>query len=80
MTKQMKKIICENKATIAYYSGLGGLEAKYIEYGMVDYIYLVSGVWFGKRSYHRLKIHYGAKTCYIRLYGHKCPLSEFIRS
>ena len=35
MTKQTKKQICESKATVAYYSGLGGLETKYIEYGIV---------------------------------------------
>ena len=80
MTNQTKKQICENKATFAYYIGLGGLEAKHIEYGIDDYMYLVSGVWHGKRAYHRLKIHYGAKTCYVRLYGQRCPLSEFIRS
>ena len=55
-----KKQICESKATVAYYSGLGGLEAKHIEYGIDDYMYLVSGVWHGKCAYHRLKIHYGA--------------------
>ena len=66
MTKQTKKQICESKATVAYYSGLGGLETKYIEYGIDDYMYL--------------KIHYEAKNCYVRLYGQRCPLSEFIRS
>ncbi len=80
MTKQTKKQICENKATVAYYSGLGGLEIRHIEYGMDDYIYLVSGAWHGKRAYHRLKIRYGAKSCYVCLYGQRCPLSEFIRS
>lgn len=80
MTKQTKKQICESKVTVAYYSGLGGLETKYIEYGIDDYMYLVSGAWHGKRAYHRLKIHYGAKSCYVHLYGQRCPLSEFIRS
>ena len=80
MTKQTKKQICESKATFAYYSGLGGLEAKHIQYGIDDYMYLVSGAWHGKRAHHRLKIHYGAKSCYVRLYGQRCPLSEFIRS
>lgn len=80
MTKQTKKQICENSATIAYYSGSGGLEAKHIEYGINDYIYLVAGTWYGQRSYHRLKIHYGAKTCYVRLFGRRCLLSEFLRS
>lgn len=80
MTKQSKKQICENKATVAYYSGLGGLEIKQIEYGIEDHIFLVAGAWHGKRTYHRLKIYYGAKNCYVRLFGQRCPLSEFIRS
>lgn len=75
-----KKEYCENRPTVAYYSGLGGLEVKFIEYGTDDYIYLVAGAWNGKKSYHRLKICYGTKSAYIRLIGQRCPLSEFIRT
>lgn len=75
-----KKEYCTDRPTIAYYSGLGGLEVKHIEYGIDDYIYLVAGAWNGKKSYHRLKICYGAKSVYVRLFGRRCPLSEFIRA
>lgn len=75
-----KKEYCTNRPTIAYYSGLGGLEVKHIEYGIDDHVYLVAGAWNGKKSYHRLKICYGTKYVYIRLYGHRCLLSEFIRA
>ena len=75
-----KKEHCENRSTVAYYSGFGGLEVKFIEYGTDDYVHLVAGAWNGKKSYHRLKIHYGAKSVYICLFGRRCPLSEFIRT
>ena len=75
-----KKEYCTDRPTIAYYSGLGGLEVKHIEYGIDDHVYLVAGAWNGKKSYHRLKICYGAKAVYIRLFGRRCPLSEFIRA
>lgn len=75
-----KKEYCIDYPTVAYYSGFGGLEVKFIEYGTDDYVYLVAGAWNGKKSYHRLKICYGTKSAYIRLFGHRCPLSEFIRT
>ena len=54
-----KKEICQNNATIAYYSGFGGLEEKHIEYGIDDYLYIVAGAWNGSRTYHKLKIYMG---------------------
>lgn len=74
-----KKQICQNNATIAYYSGFGGLEVKHIEYGTDDYIYIVAGAWNGKRTYHKLKVHYDKKD-YILFHGCRCPLNEFIRT
>lgn len=74
-----KKEICQNNATIAYYSGFGGLEVKHIEYGIDDYLYIVAGAWNGKRTYHKLKIHY-SKCDYILFNGCRCRLNEFIRS
>ena len=72
-----KKEICQNNATIAYYSGFGGLEVKHIEYGINDYLYIVAGAWNGNRTYHKLKVHYG-KCDYILFHGHRCRLDEFI--
>ena len=76
MSKHAVKRTCENRTTIAYYSGLGGLEIKHIEFGIEDYIYLVAGAWSGKRTYHRLKLHYGTKNCYVRFRGCRYKLSE----
>ena len=64
-----KKEYCENRPTVAYYSGFGGLEVKFIEYGTDDYIYLVAGAWNGNKTYHKLKVHYGNKYDYITLHG-----------
>ena len=44
-----KRQYCESRESIAYYSGLNGLEIKGIEYGIDDYIYCVSGAW-GRRE------------------------------
>ena len=75
-----KKDYCTDRPTIAYYSGFGGQEVKHIDYGIDDHVYLVAGAWNGKKSYHRLKICYGTKSVYVRLFGRRCPLSEFIRA
>lgn len=40
-----KREYCESRESIAYYSGLNGLEIKGIEYGVNDYVYCVSGAW-----------------------------------
>lgn len=75
-----KKQICESNKTIAYYSGLGGLEIKALEYGVDDYIYCVSGAWGGKKSYHKLKVYTGRRgDGYIKLHGYKIPLNECMR-
>ena len=74
-----KKEICQNNATIAYYSGFGGLEVQHIEYGIDDYLYIVAGAWNGNRTYHKLKVYYD-KCDYILFNGHRCPPNEFIRS
>lgn len=38
-----KREYCESRESIAYYSGLNGLEIKGIENGIDDYVYCVSG-------------------------------------
>ena len=75
-----KKEKCLNNNTIGYYYGLGGVEIKYIEYGIEDYLYCVSGAWSTtNKRYHKLKIYYTEKGGYIRLYGYRIPLDECIR-
>ena len=74
----MKKEMCLSHEAFAYYSGFGGLELHYIEYGIEDYIYCVSGAWSSKKSYHKLKVRYGEDS-YIKLGGYTIPLNECIR-
>lgn len=74
-----KKEVCLNNDSFAYYSGLGGLELKKIEYGINEYIYCVSGAWTGKKSYHKLKVYYDNNGGYIKLHGYKIPLADCIR-
>jgi hypothetical protein len=45
-----KREYCESRESIAYYSGLNGLEIKGIEYGINDHVYCVSGCWYGGES------------------------------
>ena len=74
-----KKEICISNPTFAYFSGFNGLEIKYIEYGINDYLYCVSGAWYTPKYYHKLKIHYSKDDAYIRLHGYRCFFHDFIR-
>jgi len=79
MTKN-KKNEYMNKKSVAYYSGLNGLELKEIEHGINDYMILVSGAWSGTKSVHRVKIQfYKNGDSFINLQGYKINLNEFIR-
>ena len=51
-----KRQYCESRESIAYYSGLNGLEIKGIEYGIEDHVYCVSGAWGGGKAFHRVKV------------------------
>ena len=75
-----KKEYCLTHPAYAYYSGFSGLEIHGIEYEIDYYVYCVSGAWYGKKSYHKLKIYctaYGQH--YIKLHGYKIPLCDCIR-
>lgn len=77
-----KREYCESKESIAYYSGMGGLEVKSIEYGIEDYIYCVSGAWSGVKGFHRCKIYYpanGIKSAFFKVNGYRVPLDECFR-
>ena len=75
-----KKQMCLNNKSFGYYSGLGGLELKHIEYGINDYVYCVSGAWCNNKSYHKVKINYDSKgNPYIMVHGYKVPFEEIIR-
>lgn len=69
MTRYEKQEI-DKMPTIAYWSLLGGVELKSIGYGIEDYLIVVANAWFGKRSYHKLKVNYTASGhSYIKLNG-----------
>lgn len=73
------KEYCLKNPRVAYYSGFNGLEIHGIEYGINDYLYCVSNVWGGRKSYHKLKIYYGISGSFVRLHGCKVPLDECIK-
>lgn len=81
-----KREYCESRESVAYYSGLNGLEIKGIEYGINDFVYCVSGCWYGgkaARRFHRCKIYYpanGKDSAFFRVHGCKIPLDECIRT
>ena len=68
-----------NMKSIAYYSGLDGIEIKDIEYGIEDYVLCVSGAWSSKKQTHRVKIYYYPEPAHFYIHGYKIPLDECIR-
>ena len=75
-----KKEYCESRESIAYYSGLNGLEIKGIEHGLDDYVYCVSGAWGGGKAFHRVKVQYARNgEAFFRVHGYRIPLDECIR-
>lgn len=69
-----------NMQSVAYYSGLNGLEIKKIEYGINDRVLCVSGAWGGRKQAHRVKINYTRSgAAFIRVHGYRVPLDECIR-
>ena len=76
-----KREYCENHESIAYYSGLNGLEIKGIEYGIEDYVYCISGAWGGGKRFHRCKIYHPVnerKSPFFRVHGYRVPFDECI--
>ena len=76
-----KREYCENRESVAYYSGLGGVEIKGVEYVIDDFIYCVSGCYGGTstRRFHRCKIYYpanGKDSAFFRVHGYKIPFDE----
>ena len=75
-----KRKYCESRESIAYYSGLNGLEIKGIEYGINDFVYCVSGALGGGKAFHRCKIYYPITgSAFFRVHGYKIPFDECIR-
>ncbi|MEG1925294.1 MAG: hypothetical protein RR415_06075 [Ruthenibacterium sp.] len=75
-----KKEYCLANPAIAYCDALSGLEIYGVEYGVNDFLYCVSGIRGGNKSYHRLKInHDNDDDCFVRLMGCKIRMSECLR-
>lgn len=78
-----KKEYCLSHDSVAYYSGLNGLEIKGTQYGVNDFVYCVSGCWYGgkaARRFHRCKIYYPTtESAFFRVGGYKIPFDECIR-
>ena len=73
-----KKEICDSNPTVGVYSeGLAGLEIKYIEYDIDDYVYYVAH--YDKESYHKSKIYYDGRL-YFNFYGRKIYFDEILRA
>ena len=53
-------------------------EVKFIEDGINDYLYCVSGAWSAKKRYHKLKIQGSYDGAYIRFRGYRLFLHDFI--
>lgn len=76
----MKKSDILKMKSMAYYSGLDGLEIKAVECNVNEYVLCVSGAWTSKKQAHRVKINYTARgNAYIRIHGYRIPLNECIR-
>lgn len=63
--------------TIGYWSALGGVELKGIEHGVEDYALVIANAWGGKKSAHRVRVHYEYRVPHIvvkdtRLYFDDC--------
>ena len=79
-----KREYCESRESIAYYSGLNGLEIKGIEYGPEDRIFCVPGAWYGgkaARRFHCVKIRHDRHgEPFFKIHGYKIPLAECFRT
>lgn len=73
-----KKEVCANNPTIGVYGdGLAGLEIKYIEHDVDDYVYYIAH--YGKESCHKSKIYYD-EGLYFKFYGRKIYFDEILRA
>ena len=77
--KKAEKLKYLEKEYIGYYSGYSGIEIKDIQYGIEDYIIFVAGAWYGKKSVHKSKVHYG-KRDYFKYNGNRIYLDECLRA
>ena len=78
--KDQKKEWCANKPTIAYTDKLGGCEIKAIQYGIVDYVYFVSGTLSSEPKYNYRRLYNTASgRAFFIVNGRQIYLDECIR-
>lgn len=64
--------------TVGYWSEMGLVEVKEIEYGIDDYALVTCGAMSGKPTSHRLKIYTTESDMYINFRGRRLKFSECI--
>lgn len=80
MTKKEKAAAMKARA-LGYWSALGGVEWKFTDHAIEDYMTVVVNAWGGKKEAHRVKINYdrNGDRPYIRVCGTRLYLDEGIR-
>ena len=77
--KNIEKLEILNARPIAYFSGFAGIEIKWVEYGIDDYIIFVAGAWCSNKTAHRTKIYYNGDNAYFRFNNCRISLNDCIR-
>lgn len=62
--------------TVGYWSDMGGVELKELEYGIVDYAKVVAGTMSSAPTSHRVKIYTTDSDIYINLHGRRLKFSD----
>ena len=67
--------------TQAYWSTMGGVEVKSVEYDTDDYIVCISNAWWGSdKAVHRLKVMFSPSGReYVKLNGVRLYLDDCVR-
>lgn len=65
---------------IGYYSGLGGLAIKRIEYGADDFAVFTAGEFTGRKTAHKARIDYSGKAPFFKFSGVRVRFDEIMRA
>lgn len=65
---------------IGYYSGLGGLAIKRIEYGVDDFAVFTAGEFTGRKTAHKARIDYSGKAPFFKFAGVRVRFDEIMRA
>lgn len=85
MTRQAKKDKIEGSKIIGYWSCLGGVEVRDIQYTPEGIIfYIKANAWYGKPTYHKTKVIEqfttdGSHRDHVRVYNQRLYLDECLR-